>query len=189
MVTVVLCSFFMFHWLVLKLFGGIYLSYQCSTSLALFNERTHCAPFFVASVLLWKGEKSFTKPQSSHYVLDMFIFYSLQKIVKKLVKLHVMLFCRNFSWKVWKHQNSNILTILKVDLSLLSLYPGWICKYWDVAYVIECLGLHGGASPQSSCIKSITIKQLLRAVFENAFDCFEMLCRNPTCVNNVQIET
>ena len=79
----------------------------------------------------------------------------------------------------WKHQNSNILTILKVDLSLLSLYPGWICKYWDVAYVIECLGLHGGASPQSSCIKSITIKQLLRAVFENAFDCFEMLCRNP----------
>ena len=66
--SVVLCSFFMFHWLVLKLFGGIYLSYQCSTSLALFNERTHCAPFFVASVLLWKGEKSFTKPQSSHYV-------------------------------------------------------------------------------------------------------------------------
>ena len=70
-----------------------------------------------------------------------------------------------------KFENNKILilTILKVDLSLLSLYPGWICKYWDVAYVIECLGLHGGASPQSSCIKSITIKQLLRAVFENAF--------------------
>ena len=90
-----------------------------------------------------------------------------------------------------KFENNKILilTVLKVDLSLLSLYAGWICKYWDVAYVIECLGLHGGASPQSSCIKSITIKQLLRAVFENAFDCFEMLCRNPTCVNNVQIET
>ena len=163
--TVVLWPFFMFHWLVLKLLGEM--NRVISVPLHWFylmNILFFCL-CVCRTVLLWKGEKKFC--QASTFNSDYMTHTHCGKIqlasdffftrVKSIIKLSC--------FKIWIFRNF----CQKLSCAIVCMLDMYARKYWDVAYVIECLGLHGGASPaQSSCIKSITIKQLLRAVFENA---------------------